>query len=773
MTFYVRMGTRGSAKKGTPRQALNYITDGHDARRDSSYSDAEVRYIARMDPGWKADLEGGRVPLAGFGALASEVDQKKLAESFERACVSDHDLRATTGYKSITLTLPKEVSLYAEGHREEAKAAINAAVKNALDRAFSGFRYSAVGAIHTRNQVGEVHYHVHVLVAKFAKQVGTERTYSLSSPAGGNTGRGRLKEMKVGWQEGIEKEFRERLGLGIEQKTSRSPVSLVMPDGEHLEPLNRDSRRVLEKELCPQYTETTPQGHAVIRHFRWSAMDDRIFEIASGSRGESGWSLAAFKEHFPELAKYSARYEARVRTLQYIGYLTPDLKIDSPFRVHFAAHHGVLTPELQRVRIDLAKHAAKTAPHAAPLLRPEQFWAQVARCEGMQRRIERLGYTREQVNDILTRAAAHKPTRENLNLIRANAERRAANLAPPRELPTTKTIIRAFIDLQKAEVYRIYLLSSGILQFWKFAEKRDLAARIKKAAERDLFYAKEKRLAQVGRALRPVLWLVRVPMPREVHRLEQAMTRCSRLAQLQQIRRAGREEIQRAYEQWRRDFVQRPLAQLKKESQKLALPAQAAERKRLEGVRQKITTPDIAKATALFRQGYEAFTALSDKGDSTHQVLKKWIGKEEDLVARVYGQAKGEPSSLTAEEYKAAVRVGRIGHALHTARTAPALEVPDAFVSEKAELERLSARIHGLGLRSPITPDNLASLSPNQVSDQLQAARKAGLLDDGPGWTLQGQAARSFVQDLGREIEQSRETEQSLEDQLIKRRFQP
>jgi hypothetical protein len=262
-------------------------------------------------------------------------------------------------------------------------------------------------------------------------------------------------------------------------------------------------------------------------------------------------------------------------------------------------------------------------------------------------------------------------------------------------------------------------------------------------------------------------------MPREVHRLEQAMTRCSRLAQLQQIRRAGREEIQRAYEQWRRDFVQRPLAQLKKESQKLALPAQAAERKRLEGVRQKITTPDIAKATALFRQGYEAFTALSDKGDSTHQVLKKWIGKEEDLVARVYGQAKGEPSSLTAEEYKAAVRVGRIGHALHTARTAPALEVPDAFVSEKAELERLSARIHGLGLRSPITPDNLASLSPNQVSDQLQAARKAGLLDDGPGWTLQGQAARSFVQDLGREIEQSRETEQSLEDQLIKRRFQP
>jgi hypothetical protein len=380
MTFYVRMATRGSAKKGTPRQALNYITDGHDARRDSSYSDAEVRYIARMDPGWKTDLEGGRVPLVGFGALAGEADQRKIADRFERRCVPYHDPRATTGYKSITLTVPKEVSLYAEGHREEAKAVINAAVKNALDRAFAGFRYSAVGAIHTRNQAGEIHYHVHVLVAKFAKQVGTERTYSLSSQAGGNTGRARLNEMKLGWQQGIEKEFRERLGLGIEQKTSRSPVSLVLPDGDHLEPLNRDSRRVIEKELCPEYTETTPEGHEVVRHFRWSAMDDRIFEIASGGRGESGWDLSAFREHFPDHAKYSARYEARVRTLQNIGYLTPDLKIASPFRLHFAAHHGVLTPELQRVRIDLAKHAAKTTPKAAPILRPGQFWAQVARC---------------------------------------------------------------------------------------------------------------------------------------------------------------------------------------------------------------------------------------------------------------------------------------------------------------------------------------------------------------------------------------------------------
>ena len=86
----------------------------------------------------------------------------------------------------------------------------------------------------------------------------TGRTFSLSSKGGGNTGRKRLLDLKLGWQEGIEKEFRDRLQLGIEQKTPRSPVALVLPDGTRLEPFNRDSRRVLEKELCPTYVDTSP-----------------------------------------------------------------------------------------------------------------------------------------------------------------------------------------------------------------------------------------------------------------------------------------------------------------------------------------------------------------------------------------------------------------------------------------------------------------------------------------------------------------------------------
>ncbi|MGD0839218.1 MAG: hypothetical protein ABSB49_21490, partial [Polyangia bacterium] len=173
--------------------------------------------IARMDPGWKTSLEGGRVPLVGFGQLAGELDQEKLAQRFEDSCLPYHSLCGTTGYKSITMTLPKEVSLFAEGHRE-AKAAINAAIDHALALAFACFRYCAVAAIHTRNQTGEIHYHAHVMVRKFARDIRTDRLLSLDGKAGGNVP-GRVRELKAGWHEGIEKEFRERLRLAARLTT--------------------------------------------------------------------------------------------------------------------------------------------------------------------------------------------------------------------------------------------------------------------------------------------------------------------------------------------------------------------------------------------------------------------------------------------------------------------------------------------------------------------------------------------------------------------------
>jgi hypothetical protein len=54
---------------------------------------------------------------------------------------------------------------------------------------------------------------------------------------------------------------------------------------------------------------------------------------------------------------------------------------------------------------------------------------------------------------------------------------------------------------------------------------------------------------------------------------------------------------------------------------------------------------------------------------------------------------------------------------------------------------------------TPLTPQNLSALSAAQMGAHLAVARKVGLLDDGPAWTLKAAAARTFVQDVGRQLE--------------------
>jgi hypothetical protein len=95
----------------------------------------------------------------------------------------------STGYLSYRFTMPKELSLVAEGHPAEARKAIYAALPAALDTAFPGKEYKAVAAVYARNEVREVHYHAHVLVGKFAKDTARSRVFSLNSAGGGNSGR--------------------------------------------------------------------------------------------------------------------------------------------------------------------------------------------------------------------------------------------------------------------------------------------------------------------------------------------------------------------------------------------------------------------------------------------------------------------------------------------------------------------------------------------------------------------------------------------------------
>ena len=293
----------------------------------------------------------------------------------------------------------------------------------------------------------------------------------------------------------------------------------------------------------------------------------------------------------------------------------------------------------------------------------------------LRRRVDRLGYSKDEVTTIFTRAQAKKPTRETLQRIRSAAEGRAALALPAPNLPNTKTILRAYVDLQKSKVHRIYIISTGLLQLWKLGDKLALARHLKKVAERDFFFAKEKRLAQVGRALRPVIWLVRVAMPREARRLDQAIIRCTRLAYQQELRRAGREAIQKAYERWRQEFIQKPIAQLKQESTALARPAQQAERSRLETAQARIPVPDINAATAVFLRGYQSLASLPGE-TKTIASVSAWLGKEGELVTQVLHHSKGTPTSLTKEQYDAAVRIGRVGNLLTAADGVPAIKVP-------------------------------------------------------------------------------------------------
>jgi hypothetical protein len=130
-----------------------------------------------------------------------------------------------------------------------------ASVRQALDRIFAG-----VAAIRTYNDAGEIHYHVHVLVGKVAENRKIGRVVSLSSAAGGGTGRRRVREPKSAWKEALDKEFKERLGLTTEQRAPNAAPALTLPDGTRLEFLNRANRRLHEKDLAPWYAVPDKSG---------------------------------------------------------------------------------------------------------------------------------------------------------------------------------------------------------------------------------------------------------------------------------------------------------------------------------------------------------------------------------------------------------------------------------------------------------------------------------------------------------------------------------
>jgi hypothetical protein len=171
----------------------------------------------------------------------------------------------------------------------------------------------------------------------------------------------------------------------------------------------------------------------------------------------------------------------------------------------------------------------------------------------------------------------------------------------------------------------------------------------------------------------------------------------------------------------------------------------------------------------MYEKGYAALQAL---GRPDVALLRKWVGREEDLLRAVYSadRSSGENGSgLQPGEHSAAVRAGQIGRLLIREGEAPRLKGPNEMVGSD-EVQRLAARLHAFGFRSPLTKPGLRALAPAEMKTSLHAFRKAGLLDDGPAWTLKAVQAKSLTQDLGRTVDRAIHAEDLLIDRLLKRR---
>jgi hypothetical protein len=569
---------------------------------------------------------------------------------------------------------------------------------------------------------------------------------SLNSRAGGNSPT-RVRDLKAGWKEGVDRELGRRLRLEVHQSTRFGRPAVVLEDGSRLAPLNRESRRLLDRQLSPTYTETTPTGEVVQRVFRLhEAMDGRIFEVASGFGGE-GWSAKGFLELAPSQKQWVGRSEKRVETLKRIGYLTPEGKVTQAFRRHYSVARGIDTPELQRMRLDLAKLAAKRSAREGRPVAVPSLWEAVDRHENIRRRVERLGLTREDLRRIHEEAERCRPTAENLRLLRKQFEREAL-ASPPKvlpPLPRTKGLVNAYVGYQKARVRAFGVVVAGVFRL-QYTRHLKIAAAIRAGASRDLFYAKERRLAEVGRFLRPTFWASRLILPRQVRRLELAIARCVALARTQVVNR-----------EWRRKFIA--------ERKQRLLVARAAAPPDPGPVReagQRNAAPPVpipVRNDAALALGLEVMRRHSP-GESA--LLDPWRDKLSELNDRVAAMAKGTNALLPANVYEAALRAGRAGNRLEREKQARPVAVPTNLARYEKEIQRVQARFYAVKHGEFLSRDMLQSLSPKRVESVLHEVRRAGLADEGPAWALQQRQLGALVKNLLPSLKREMDRDQGL-----------
>jgi hypothetical protein len=696
MAFYAKIATRssGSASKGTPGQAMDYLQDDHDSKRETNMDSEEISYIARMDPGWKTEQEGGQIPLRGYGrAEGLPGDQTKA--QFEYDCIPHYQKanggqQPTTGYISITLTVPKEVSLYSEGHKPEAKEALLSAVKETLEKAYPGKEVSAVAAVHTRNENSEVHYHVHLLVAKFAKDQQTGKTISLNSSTGGNDQKipDRLREA---WTRGVTKEYEQSLGVQIHQRKDGKAV-ITLKDGSTLEPLNRNSRRALEREIAPTLEKTRGDGSTYKTSLKLNAMDQRIYEVSAQDQGRQGWNRKAFEGAFPKEAKHLDRYEKRVETLKEVGYLNREGRITQPFKEHVALKWGQETPQLQQVRSELHREARKGAVKEGCPIEPKMVSQAVLEKPDIKDRVERLGVS-------------------DASIQRFDQQR---DMGTARVTPEQRSVAQLEKDLQRLPKERKEALRG--------AQGVDQVASI-----RSTFDSREADLRSRLESLRgtptkspevPGDAPSRAPNG-AAHGASQAVQKALP-NEAQEGSKEARQALSvatslrggfRAVSQFMPQEARGVITKIHSAARLLNLAAGLMKEVKASIPKEKVSELKAGLKAGLARQ------------DPTAHTIRSWRGKEGALATRTVTQANGRPT-LSTRTFEAAKTVGQQGARLAMAeKPGPTLKLSSAQEPYRGAMDTLNRRFEAYGLKAPFAGDALKGVSPANLGQILQVGK--------------------------------------------------
>ncbi|MDR2560739.1 MAG: hypothetical protein LBC63_03075 [Holophagales bacterium] len=472
--FYVYIETITEWQgRRTAQQAIDYITDDHDSKRLANINEEMIAYICRLDPGYKTEHEGGKVPLVGHGAVKDIADFEVLNWEFNQSTIPN-DVRGTKGYKSITLTLPKEMTLLCETSKSKARDAITRAIEPTLEESYPNKKLVAVSAMHTRNEAGDPHVNVHLLVAKTVQDKTTGQLHSINNnDKYGDLGSKEEARMKRAWKREITKELEKEFNVEI-RFTKKGKCKISTPDGLKIHSLTlptlSEKQRAWEIANGPEIDT----WNGLADNFKINLMDAKILEVARKVPFTRGNFLAVF----PSFEKHYV-IDKRIETLKKHKYLDEDLKPTEAFIRHAKAKFGH-RPDFKQIKEDVDNILGKMIEKAKDE-NPESLEELVAKIFTTPLQVAMESYAR-----IAERIERLDPTPTASKMIEARWVDSRKQITP--ELAQWSETVHEHAKVIKETKEKSENLPSAIKK--QFLENRDfIATNLRKRATKELFKA--------------------------------------------------------------------------------------------------------------------------------------------------------------------------------------------------------------------------------------------------------------------------------------------